>query len=207
MKIAIFGATGLTGSELLKQALQSGHEVTAFVRTPEKIMEKHENLRVFQGDVLDFPAVEQAVEGQDAVFCVLGAGRNGSVRSRGTENIVQAMEKTGVRRLIVQSTLGAGDSKANLNFWWKYIMFGLLLRQAYADHERQEEIVVRSGLEWTLVRPAALVKGALTGKYHHGDLRSNKTLTLKISVPDVADFLLKQLTDPIYLRKTTGISY
>jgi putative NADH-flavin reductase len=86
-------------------------------------------------------------------------------------------------------------------------MFGLFLRQAYADHERQEELVMRSSLDWTLVRPAALAKGDLTGKYHHGDLRSNRALTLKISVPDVADFLVKQLTDPTYLRKAPGISY
>jgi putative NADH-flavin reductase len=117
------------------------------------------------------------------------------------------MEKTGVRRLIVQSTLGAGDSKANLNFWWKYVMFGLLLRHAYADHERQEEFVMQSSLDWTIVRPAALVKGESTGKYQHGDLSPNKGLTLKISVPDTADFLLNQLTDLTYLRKTPGISY
>jgi putative NADH-flavin reductase len=122
MKITIFGATGLTGRELFRQTLYAGHEVTAFVRTPEKVEEKHEDLRIVQGDVLDPAAVEQAIQGQDAVFCVLGAGRDGTVRSRGTENIIQAMEKTGVRRLIVQSTLGAGDSKANLNFWWKYVI-------------------------------------------------------------------------------------
>jgi putative NADH-flavin reductase len=207
MKIVIFGSTGVTGSELLKRALQAGHEVTAFARSPEKVGVKHETLRTVQGDVLDSASVERAVQGQDAVFCVLGAGRNGTVRSAGTANIIRAMENTGVRRLIVQSTLGVGDSKANLNFWWKYVMFGLLLRAAYADHERQEALVMKSNLDWTIVRPAALVKGEMTGKYQHGDLRNNRSLTLKISVSDAADFLLKQLTNTAYFRKTPGVSY
>ena len=119
----------------------------------------------------------------------------------------EVMEKTGVMRLICQTTLGAGDSKGNLNFFWKYIMFGMLLRKAYEDHESQERYVMQSDLHWTIVRPAAFTNGPRTGNYAHGFDSNAKGITLKISRADVADFLLKQILDLSYLRKTPGLSY
>ncbi len=207
MKVAIFGATGTIGRQLVAQALENGHIVTAFVRTPAKLEITHNNLKFVQGDVLDPMAVEKAVQGQDAVMCVLGAGLKGTVRSEGTRNIIQAMEKSGVQRLICQSTLGVGDSWHNLNFYWKYIMFKGLLRQAFADHERQEAYVRQSQLDWTIVRPGAFTDGDLTGHYRHGFSGNDKTTQLKISRADVADYMLKQLTDLAYLHKTPGLSY
>ncbi len=207
MKVAIFGATGSVGRELVKQAIEAGHTVTALVRDPAKMRFDDGSVRLIQGDVLDLAAVEQAVQGQDAVVCVLGADRKGFIRAEGTKNIIRAMEKMDVRRLICQSTLGVGDSSGNLNFWWKYIMFGLLLRPAYADHVRQEELVKASSLDWTIVRPAAFTDGDRTGEYRHGFSADDKAATLKISRADVADFLLKQLTDDTYLRKTPALSY
>jgi putative NADH-flavin reductase len=168
---------------------------------------KHNNLKVVQGDVMDFPSVEKAVHGQDAVLCSLGAGIKGTVRSEGTRNIIRAMEKTGVRRFVCQSTLGVADSWANLNFFWKYIMFSGLLRQAYADHVRQEDIVKQSHLDWTIIRPGAFTDGKRTGKYRYGFPGTDKTIKLKISRADVADYMLKQLTDDTYLYKTPGLSY
>ena len=207
MKLLIFGSTGSIGRQLVKQALDRGHIVTAFARDPSKLDIKHENLKMVQGDALDLPSVDQAVKGQDAVLCSLGAGSKGTVRSEGTKNIVEAMEKSGVRRFICQSTLGIGDSWDNLNFLWKYIMFRGLLRQAYADHVSQEDYVRQSHLDWTIVRPGAFTDGHLTGKYRHGFPASDKTTKLKISRADVADFMLKQLTDNTYLHKTPGLSY
>ncbi len=207
MKVAIFGATGSVGREAVKQALEQGHVVTAFARDPSKLEINHENLRVVTGNVLSLAPVEEAVKGQDAVICVLGAGRKGNIRAEGTQNIIRAIEKMGVRRLICQSTLGVGDSRGNLNFFWKYIMFGMLLRQAYADHMRQEEFVKQSNLDWIIVRPAAFTDGTRTGEYRHGFSSDDKAATLKISRADVADFLLKQLTDGTYLHKTPGLSY
>jgi len=207
MKIAIFGATGSVGRLAVKQALEQGHTVTALVRDPEKVETRHENLSLIKGDVLNSPDVEQAVQGQDAVLCILGAGRKGTIRSMGTKNIIAAMKQIGVKRLICQSSLGVGDSRGNLNFLWKYIMFGLLLRAAYADHVQQEEYVMKSGLDWTIIRPAAFTDGPRTGVYRHGFSANAESLTLKISRADVADFLLKQLNDDTYLRKTPGLSY
>jgi len=206
-KVVIFGATGGVGRELVKQALEQRHTVTAFVRDPVKVTMNHTNLKLAQGDVLDATAVERAVTGQDSVFCVLGAGMKGTVRAEGTRHIVQAMEKTGVRRLICQSTLGVGDSRNNLNAYWKYVMFGMLLRRAYADHVAQEKIVRQSQLEWTIIRPAAFTDGEHTGQYQHGFASSDKSISLTIARADVADFLLKQLADTRYLYQTPGVSY
>ena len=154
MKLVIFGATGSIGRQLVEQALAQGHGVTALARNPAKLDIKHPDLKIVQGDVMDFTAVEKAVQGQEAVLCALGAGRKGTIRSEGTRHIVCAMEKAGVRRFICQTTLGVGDSQGNLNFFWKRIMFGFILREAFADHVNQENNIKQSRLDWTIVRPA-----------------------------------------------------
>jgi putative NADH-flavin reductase len=207
MKLVIFGSTGSIGHQLVAQALEQGHTVTAFARNPAKIEIEHVNLTAVQGDVLDSESVKKAVDGQDAVLCSLGAGANGTIRSEGTRNIVRAMEKAGISRFICLSTLGVGNSRANLNLFWKHIMFGLLLRRAYADHISQEDYIKESLLDWTIVRPGAFTDGNRTGVYRHGFPSTDKTIKGKISRADVADFMLKQLTDRMYLHETPGLSY
>ena len=156
---------------------------------------------------MDSALVDRAVVGHDAILIALGAGAKGQVRSTGTRNIIQAMQRNGVRRLVCLSTLGVGDSRAHLNFYWKHIMFGMLLRAAFADHVSQEEHVIRSELDWTIVRPAAYTDGERTGNYRHGFPATEKELKLKISRADVADFILTQLTDNSYVHMTPGVSY
>jgi putative NADH-flavin reductase len=207
MKLIIFGSTGSIGQQLVEQALSQGHTVTAFVRNPAKLTLIHANLKIVQGDVMEAGSIEKAMHGQEAVLCALGAGRKGTVRSEGTRNIIRAMEKTGIQRLICQTSLGVGDSQGNLNFFWKHIMFGFLLKEAFADHESQEKYIMQSRLNWTIIRPAAFTNGSLTGKYRHGFTPADKQITLKISRPDVADFMLKQLKEDTYLYKTPGLSY
>lgn len=208
MRVIIFGSTGTIGKQLVLQSLAQGHQVTAFARTKEKLAGfDHPNLTIAEGDVLRQDSVEKAVKGHAVVLCALGAGRKGGIRATGTLNIIRAMEKTGVKRLICQSTLGAGDSKADLNFFWKYIMFGWFLKEAYRDHELQEKYVQESKLDWIIVRPAAFTNGNATGKYQHGFPPGTKNLTLKISRADVALFMLRQLNSDEYLKKTPGLSY
>ncbi len=209
MKLVIFGSTGSIGQQLVQQALDQGHQVTAFLRNPAKLNIQHPQLNIFIGDVMNSTLVEEAVMGQEAVVCVLGSGNklSGNVRSQGTQNIIQAMEKLGVKRLICQSTLGAGDSWGNLNFYWKYIMFGLILRKVFADHQIQEQYVRQSNLDWTIIRPSAFIDGNLTGQYRHGFNSSDRKLTLTISRPDVADFILKQLRENTYFSKAASLSY
>ena len=209
MKLVIFGATGTIGRQVVTQALEQGHQVTAFSRHPEKLNLQQENLQLFAGDVMDMATVERAIKNQDAVVCVLGSGKKlfGKVRSEGTRNIIQAMEKTGVRRLICQSTLGAGESWNNLDFYWKYVMFGFVLRKVFADHLIQEKLVEQSQLDWTIIRPGAFTDGDRTGNYRHGFPTDDRAITLTISAADVADFILQQLTNSLYIGKRPGLSY
>lgn len=197
------------GRRLVDQALEQGHSVTAFARDATKVGVTHDNLQIAEGDAMDPEPVERAVEGHEAVLSALGGMKRSSpVRSEGTRNVINAMEKSGVRRLICLSTLGIGDSRGTLNFWWKYVMFGLLIRPMYKDHELQESYVMQSGLDWTIVRPAAFDKNdERTGRYRHGFPATDKTIKLKISRGDTADFMLKQLTDSSHLHKTPGSSY
>jgi len=207
MNILIIGSTGSIGHELVKQALERGHEVTAFARDPSKLQLADQKFTVARGDVMDPASIEQVMPGHDAVMSALGAGGKGGVRAAGTRNIIEAMQKCGVRRLVSLSSLGVGESRANLNFFWKYIMFGLLLRSAFADHVTQESYIMESDLDWTIARPGAYTDGELTGDYQHGFNATAKDLKLKISRADIADFMLNQLTDDSYIRMTPGISY
>ncbi len=204
MKLIIFGATGTVGRHVTREAIEAGHEVTTFSRSGAQVAEAAKSLR---GDVLNLGDVRYAMRGHDAVICVLGAGRKGGVRARGTANIIAAMQQSGVQRLICQSTLGAGDSRANLNFLWKYIMFGMLLRPAYADHQEQEAHVRNSGLDWTIVRPGAFTDGPRTGDYRVGFPSTARDLALKISRADIAHFMMTILTDRACFGKTPGLSY
>ena len=204
MKLIVFGATGTVGRLVVEQALAQGHEVTAFARRPEALGRDESRLRLVAGDARDPAAVDAAVRGHDAVLVTLGAGRKAGVRAAGTRTIVAAMKRHGIRRLICQSTLGAGDSLGNLNFFWRHIMFGLLLRPAFADHQAQERIVRDSGLDWTIVRPSAFTDGPATGAFRHGFGVGEPGLTLKISRADVAGFLLRQVGDDTYLHPRRG---
>lgn len=207
MKIIVFGSTGTIGKYVIKQALDEGHQVTAFARDITKIRLSHKMLSKVTGDVMDPTSVDATIPDHDVVMVVLGAGRKGGVRSIGTRNIINAMKAHDMKRLICQSSIGVGDSRINLNFFWKYIMFGLLLRPAYADHELQEHYVRRSELDWTIVRPSAFIDGDRTGVYRHGILDVEECPSLKISRADVADFLLKQLTDLRYMHQSPSLSY
>lgn len=207
MHVTIFGATGSVGRHLVNEALASGDAVTAVVRDPGKLTTRHEKLRIVVADVMvDDHRLRDAVSGSDAVMIALGDGMRGAVRAAGTRNIMAAMKDAGVIRLICQSTLGAGDSFANLNWLWRFI-FRVPLRRAMADHLAQEQHVRNSGLDWTIVRPAAFTDGHKTGQYRHGFAAHADGLTLKISRADVADFMTRQLRSVDYLRKTPALSY
>jgi putative NADH-flavin reductase len=209
MKLLIFGSTGGTGRELVKQSLDQGHSITAYARNPAKIEDlQHSNLKMVSGDLLDPVAVRNAVADQEAIISAIGAGAGRTtLREEGTRNIVEAMQSAGVKRLICQSSLGVGDSRANLAFFTKYIIVGIFLRHAFADHERQEAVVRRSSLDWTIVRPPHLTDGPRTGVYQHGFPTTDRRIKGQISRADVADFMLKQLGDDKYIHQTPGVSY
>jgi putative NADH-flavin reductase len=209
MRLLIVGSTGGTGRELVDQALAQGHQVTALARTPENLNIKHRYLHTMKGDVTDWRSVEQAVAGQDAVLCALGTRvvRKNTIQSEGTSNIIMAMERHGVRRLVLESSLDVGDSRGQLGFFFTHVVRRFFLRNVFADKELQEKLVIDSPLEWVIVRPAFLTNGPRTGKYRIGFPPGDRTITRKISRADVADFMIKQATDNAYLGKTPGQSY
>lgn len=205
MNITIFGASGMIGRLVVAQALAAGHDVTAFTRDAARVTTEHDRLQVVEGDVTDPAACLPVVKDADAVLVALGAGRKGEVREAGTRAVVEAMEQSGGGRLVCQSTIGVGSSRPNLNWWWKYVMFGALLRPAYADHVRQERVVEESDLDWTIVRPSAFADES-PGPVRHGFGGSETGLRLKIGRPDVAAFLLGQVDDQSYLRRAVSVS-
>lgn len=212
MKVIVFGATGGTGRQLVEQALEQGHEVTAFLRSPDRLGLSHARLSLVRGDALEGAAVERAIPGHDAVLCALGAPatKTGMIRSAGTRNIVTAMEQAGVKRLVCQTSLGYGDSAAALqrtSFVFRFIIAPFLLRGVFADHARQEDHIKASNLDWVIARPGNLTDGPRTGHYRHGFAGDDPTIRAEISRADVADFMLRQLTDDSYRRKTPGLSY
>ena len=207
MKLIVFGATGTVGIHLLKQALHQGHDVTAFARNPEKLNSlSRGNLKIFKGDILSSKDAEDSMHNQDAVLCALGDGNKGIIRATGTKNIITAMQRKGIRRLICQTTMGLGESQGNLNFFWKHIMFGLLLKKAFQDHQLQEQYLLDSNLDFTIVRPSAFTDGEVTRKYKIGFDGNYKKLSLRISRADVADFMLQQLANKEYLKSAVSIS-
>jgi uncharacterized protein YbjT (DUF2867 family) len=208
MRLLIFGATGGTGRELVRQALERGHSVTAFARDPAAL-DKRDGLQGLAGDVLDAAAVERAVAGHEAVLCTLGrpATSPGTVRSQGTRNIVRAMETVGPRRLICQSTIGIGDSRPLLPPLYRYLLVPLLLRRTFAEHERQEAAVRSSQLDWTIVRAGALTDGERTGGYRHGFPPTERSIEFEVSRAAVAAFTLGLLADGTYTRESPSVSY
>ena len=205
MDIAVFGATGGTGHQVVEQALAAEHTVRALVRTPSKLGIAHDNLIVIAGNVLDTAKVTETIQGVDAVVCSLGSSSDNpkDIVSQGTQNIVNAMLHAHVPRLIVISSLGVGDSKKQIPFTFKLIA-STFLRGVMADKERQEAIVKGSDLDWTIVRPGGLTDGPKTGGYTFG--LDPKIKANQISRADVADFILKQLTDDTFVHKTPAIT-
>jgi uncharacterized protein YbjT (DUF2867 family) len=221
MRLAIFGPTGGTGRRLVERAIAEGHDVTAFARNPSKITARHERLRIVVGDAFDPESVLEAVAGSEAVICVLGSrtpsnplhprrpGDPHGVTSAGSQNIVAAMKEHGLRRLVCQTAWGVGESRQNPGIAGAFFMNVLvppLLRDEYADKEAQEKIVAESGLDWIIVRPMILTNGSWTNDYR-ADVDLKPGRRPYISRADVADFLLKQLTDDTFVRKTPAIGY
>jgi len=208
MKVIVFGATGTVGRLAVANLLKAGHTVTAFARSPRKLNLIDPRLHLVAGDAMKPSDVADAVAGHEAVVVTLGAGmsRKSKIRSQGTMNVIRAMQTHGVRRLIVQSTLGARDSWPTLNFWWKRVMFGLLLAPVFRDHELQEHMVEASGLDWTLVRPGAFTDKA-TARPVIEDVRNTALgLDLKIARGELARFLTRQLSDRQYIGRAVGLS-
>ena len=204
MKLAIFGATGGTGIEIVKQALERGHSVTAFVRNPAQLADKGDRLTIVTGDIHDLKSVERSIQGHDAVICALGARdlKKTMIRTEGTVNIISAMKKNNVRRLIVVSAMGVGESWNSLSKVNKLFFSTVLKRRE--DHEAQEAAVKASELDWTIIRPSGLVNTPRTGVYSVGE--NIRAKTSQIARADVADLILNDLEKPALVHKAVTIT-
>ena len=210
MKILIIGGTGGTGRQLIRQALEEGHQVTALVRSPEKLKITDPRLQIVKGNVLDPEAVRQSVSGQEAVLSVLGHKKffiKTNILSEGTKNIIEAMEQEGVDRFICVTSLGISDSRFRLGLYYTLFVIPFIIFFYFRDKEKQEKLIRNSRLNWTIVRPGQLINRKKRGSYQHGPKVGSYILTKMISRADVAHFMLSQLSDDTYSRKAVGITY
>lgn len=209
MKILLFGATGPTGRHILAQALTKGHTVTAFVRDLGRLTNRDERVRVIVGDTTrDQPAIADALIGQDVVVSALG--RHNTLRSdhlieRSMRMIVPAMERGGVRRLILLSAFGVGESRRDAP-WIPRVMYRVLLSDIFRDKLAGEKRVRQSGLDWTIVYPTLLTNGPLTLRYRAGEWLELHGLP-RISRADVARFILIEAENGGFVRKVAVVSY
>jgi len=203
VKVLVLGATGGTGRLIVQQAVAAGHEVVALVRDKAKAGQLT-GASLVEGDARSQEALAVALVGCDAIVSALGTGvspfKQVSLLSTATEALVAQMEQRGVRRLVCITGLGAGDSRGHGGFLFDNVIMPLLLRNVYADKDRQEAIVRGSSLDWTLVRPMVLTDKTATNKIEAlVDLATVHGGT--ISRSDVAKFVVKELSERRWLRQ------
>lgn len=207
MKLLVFGATGGTGQAVVSQALEQGHAVTAFVRNPAALAAR-DGLAVVRGELADAAAVEAAVSGHDAVLSALGSrGGDSAPVSDGTKVIVKAMSQAGVRRLIYVTSFGVGDSLEQMGWFARNVVAGMMLKNVLAAKELEEQAIMSSGLDWIIARPGSLEDGPRTGAYRCITDPKEKVGRPRISRADVADFMLKNLTDTQYVCRAVALTY
>src|SRR5580692_3781180 len=203
MNILVVGASQGTGALAVRAALEKGHRVTAFARSPNKLALDDPRLRKVTGDFHQAASVEAAVPGHDAVIVTASATalrafkENPLYFSQGTGYVIAGMKKAGVKRLVVLSALGVGESKSLLNPVLRALMVGFLLKVPFEDHERQEAQVQASGLEWVVARPGRLTNGAARRRYVKRT--AIESVPGAISRADVADFLVEACEVPTWV--------
>lgn len=208
MKLSIFGGTGRTGQHLVSQALSLDHEVTVLVRTPSKVTVGDDRLTVIEGDVTDASRVEEAVQKAEVVLSVLGPTSNKPeyLVSQGMRNIIDAMNKQGIRRLVASAGAGVADPNDEPKLINKLI--GLLVRTfsryVYEDMVRTVDLIRGSDLDWTIVRVPMLTDDPPTGDVKAAYV--GKGMGSRLSRADLAAFMLQQVEDKTYLRQAPAVS-
>ncbi len=203
MRVAIFGASGKTGGLLVDRALAKGYEVTVLVRNASKF--KKEGVRVVTGDATKLDDVLHTVRGQDAVIDAIGGStpyKTTLLESTSVRNMIDAMQAEGVRRLVVISMMGIGDSRTQAPFWYKHLLMPTFLRGSTKDKILMEEEVIKSGLNYVIARPPILKDDRPTGGATV--IRTNTT-GHTITRADLADFLVDQLTADDYLGRAVTV--
>ena len=212
MNVVIFGATGIVGRAIVKEALQKGHRVTVLTRRAEKIAGGSANLRVVEGNVTDRNDIRRVLVEQDAVIQTLGIGGKGDGKpttfvSRANKLIMEEMERMGIRRFIAVSVIGAGDSISFLPWIYRKLILPVFQKwfvPIIDDKNRMEEQIRHSHLDWTVIRCTTVhdkpAKGKATASL------DGKGLKFTITAADMAAFFVEQLNSKQYLKRMPTIS-
>jgi len=209
MNILVLGASQGTGALSVKAALAKGHAVSAFSRTPSKLDVTHAALKKIAGDFHDADSVKSAVKGHDAVIICASPSSLGAIKdkpdyfSRGTKYCIDAMKEHGVKRLVVLTANGVGDSKPVASWFQRTFLIDRLLKGFFLDHEVQERMARESGLDFVIARPTRLTNGDAKGKY----VRTDALVSVPGSIAraDVADFLVDACESSTWLGKAVQL--
>lgn len=209
MKIAVIGATGSVGRQLVGYALDDGHEVTAAIRNPADLATAYRRLRIVGCDVRAKSTLELALSGQDVVFCALGDPSRGptDLYSTGARNVAAAAAACGVKRIVFLSNYGAMQEKAtDLKSAVLLFLIRRLLSHTIANHAKALDILRAQPIDWIAVRAMPMTNGRYTARYRvvREGLPPGGS---KISRADVADFMLKQATSDTYVNAAPSIAY
>jgi uncharacterized protein YbjT (DUF2867 family) len=211
MRILIFGANGQTGRLLTRRALDAGHTAVAVTRNPDGFPFADPRLTVVEADVRDASSLVAAVDGADAVLSTLGVPfslKPIDTYSVGIRNVVAAMQKTSVQRLVIVSSTGAyhypgrRETPVSLRLF-EPIITRTIGKTTYDDQRRMEDIVRDSGLDWTIVRPSGLFDLPEPTNYVAGEVDPVGGFTARI---DLADYMITLAADPSTVGKTVVVS-
>jgi len=209
MKVLIVGAGGPLGQALVFQALKQHHEVTALVRSPKQTVGAGDaHLKVVEGDVTRTGNLDAPMAAQEAVICSLGVKPTRmrvSVLSEGTGNVIRAMQRHNVRRLLCITGIGAGDSRGHGGLLYDRFIQPLVLKTIYEDKDRQEKVVEQSDRDWILIRPARLTDSDVASRFSVVQRMQGLRAT-SISRKNVAKWTVEQLKIDKYLYRTVVLT-
>ena len=208
MKVLVIGATGQTGRPAVRQLLDRSDEVTAFARNPAAVTESSECLHVVRGDARDMESVDRAVRGQDAVLVAFGGRslKKDDVQEVLMRNLIGAMTKHGVRRLVNLSAWGSGGAAVPpANLFARYFFLPVVLRHVMADKRRGETYLFASALDYVNVCPAFLKNAPARGGVKASI--DGRGLKQYMHREDLATFMVAQLTENRWVRKCVVIGY
>ena len=209
-QIVILGANGGIGNQVVMQALAAGHQVTAILRTPSNLTIQHPNLHIIQGDVMQTGSLDEHLKGKDIIVSAIGKNsvKKTTLYSQGAKNLIEAMERTGVKRAFFISASGLDVNPTHsllVRLATKYLL-QVILRHMYADQRIMEDLIKKSAINWTIMRPPKLLDTPVTGKYRistDGFLNNGLTITRA----DVAHFIVHNLNSEAIFDKTVEIAY
>jgi len=208
--IALFGASGQTGQQFLSQALSKGYKVIALARNPQSIPQQSPLLELIKGDVLNKADVEKTVERANIVVSLFGhvKGSPEWLQTNGTKNIVGAMKKYSVARIISLSGGGLpfpSQDRPKLMDKFIRLMMRIFAKKILNDAIEHHKVLENSGLAWSIVRGPMLTNGAKLGKYRVGWVGVNGST--KISRADLADFILELVENDKFDYQMPFVSY